>query len=388
MEQQNSINLTPPLPLYQTPATRSPEQSWRVNPLLLGTGSEIDNSGPSTQRLGKNDDDKIKNILSFYGDSTPAEDASLPQIIDPGQEDVLQLRNSQGHPHDQISGQLPFLVQQAYQQQTAQVSQMMRGMMTQFQKITQYMDTVERKLTSVEKMTKEILESRTIDQEALQIQQTEIESIKKMKAQMEIDAQIAKKLQNEFDLEQQKGKSKLPIGNPSKGITATPTPTPTPTPPPLSTPGRVGKIEMMELCPVCLTKVAVSELESHVNMCLDGGNVPQKEEPKKEDSLWKNIFGKQTPTPTPTPTPVAAKDTSSSKSNSASSKPKADSDSNMYPHLPSDGQYVYRQNTTPTYPFPYGQPYGNTPAMVAQPAMFYYPPTPPQPPQYNSEKAQ
>jgi len=180
--------------------------------------------------------------------------------------------------------------------------------------------------------------------EALPISTYELETATKMQQTLDSDAELAKKLQAEFETE-------------TKKKTETP------------------KI-VQEECPVCQKKVNSKEFNDHVNECLDKAS---KDDKAVQSGFFSRFF-KKTETPTPAPekaeVPLAKKPTGTTATQSQTQTQQM-TPPPMYPTFP---PYMMPQATqgkpngtaTPT-PYFFPQPYPFQQGQQQQQPMYYFP---------------
>jgi len=167
------------------------------------------------------------------------------------------------------------------------------------------MERADRRLNNLEQTAQTILKNQREEgrQEDLSIvPRNEIEGLRKMQDQMESDLDMAKRLQREMDEKYQKEKKKEEkkekkekrLQEKKDRDIKTPTSSPSSF---TSTPSG------MQECPICTLRVPFSDLELHVNQCLEsiegnGGsssssssNVGKDSISQEKASFWKRVFG-------------------------------------------------------------------------------------------------
>jgi hypothetical protein len=196
-------------------------------------------------------------------------------------------------------------------QQQQQVVTMIEQMNSQFSKIMTFMESVDRRLTKLERSTQDILTAQSSNTAPI-MDTTELIHATQQMQQLEDDMELARQLQEELNREDPKKRPTYSTPTPSRGQSVfvekkKEEPKKNPTPPSSSS-------SLIE-CPVCAKKVAEKEIDEHVNSCLDSNpekaeksgilkwlskKETPKPEPKKDEKKTPSI---PTPTPTPTPTP-------------------------------------------------------------------------------------
>eukprot|EP01117_Protostelium_nocturnum_P019142 TRINITY_DN820_c0_g1_i1.p1 TRINITY_DN820_c0_g1~~TRINITY_DN820_c0_g1_i1.p1 ORF type:complete len:492 (+),score=218.41 TRINITY_DN820_c0_g1_i1:176-1651(+) len=283
-------------------------------------------------------------------------------------------RNQQ---HQQILQHFNTQATQPISSLTNQNREMMTQMQMYFERITRFMEGVDRRLNNLENVTSEILKAQSRENGNVPIEKSfadkrEFDAVRRAAEQYEKDAELAKKLQQQFEVDsrtpqpppvQQQQQRPLSVSTPMMQ-------TARPTPPPSSAIKSPHSNEMMETCPICSTQVVVSLLQDHVNECLDGGlganAAKNSADPAQQGSLWKRIFGKKdeelnnTPTPKPADPlplpPISPPQTSNSlyPGNASHSPPVVRPPPSLYgqpnyPGYPSFNGYP-QQPATPAYP--------------------------------------
>ncbi|PRP84989.1 hypothetical protein PROFUN_07277 [Planoprotostelium fungivorum] len=238
--------------------------------------------------------------------TTPSYSAPTPVTTAPSSADNAQLQ--------QLTAQTNKL-QTLFAAQSNQNREMLTQMQSYFERITRFMENVDRRLNNIETVTSDILKAQARDvqhNDKAQFERREAESAKRIADQYEKDLELARQMQKQFEQDSQK-----PSPTPVR-----PQPVATPTPQPPSVVRSPHSNEPMEMCPICGTSVVQSLLEAHVNECLDGGKSASSgalsnsaQNNANQKSIWNRMFGKneetptprpaETSTPTPAPPPVA-----------------------------------------------------------------------------------
>lgn len=259
--------------------------------------------------------------------------------------------------------------------QNQQSKELLDKMQSYFEKINFFMERSEKRLISLEQTAQSILKKGSNNDDVSSfIPKGELELLKKMQDQMESDYDIAKRLQSEMDAKynkekkEEKRKEKKEKKSSSSNSSSSKSPT----------------SSSMQECPICTLKVPFSDLELHVNQCLESiekGNGETKDTTTQEKaSFWRRVFG---------PGPKKNTEDKDSKSTSSPSRPalpapptsSTASVSTPSPTLYPPGQdfyqmpFVYRggypqpQMVTPQgyYPYPGQQIYYIPPPGMPQP---------------------
>jgi len=322
---------------YQYPQEQHvPQQTWRNDSQQLANGQ---NRNPHAQDLlTDNPFGEKKPVVSesLMDDFATSSHASQ-RMVKPVQQNNFPPSYSNAQPpsvnppqSQQVNNMQP---QPPKTEPDTQSLALINQMQSYFLKIMQYMDNVDKRITSLEKMTKELQEKAqtapaSTDGSSIYAHKPEIDSVKKAQETLANDLELARKLQLEFNDEVSKSTK--------------PKSTPTPTPSSVSsstkkTSGTTGQ------CPIC-NKV-FPNIETHTEECLAEAERQEKSKPKP-GSLYE--LGKQPPmNAMPTNRTV------------------------MAPPMPPSGQPPY---------YPYPSPYFVDP-QTGQMAYYPYPPTM-QPPSY------
>jgi len=217
-----------------------------------------------------------------------------------------------------------------------QTQMMLDQVSNQFEKILKFMENVDKRISSLENLTSEILTKQVVIMDQQQNTPSLTKVVENVK-QLEEDQKLAKQLQEQFNSE-----SVAPDNNDIL-------------------------TETVE-CPKCSKELKLTEMDEHIDKCMT-------EDEKKNKSGWFSFFKKkettppakekETPKPTtrlPTPTPTA---TQKKKTPAV--------------YGPGSNKPATTTSTTPQMPMPYAQPMFN-PYNVGG-SGFYYPTTMPPAPQ-------
>lgn len=125
----------------------------------------------------------------------------------------------------------------------------------------------------------------------------EADAVRKIE-QFEEDQKLAKRLQEELELESKRTSS--------KSVSSTTTKKPV-----------AKKDDESAICPICATQISLAEIESHADKCLESSSTTKKDSngqptPQEKAGFFAKLFGSKdaaAATPTPAPTPVATKPT-------------------------------------------------------------------------------
>lgn len=205
-----------------------------------------------------------------YADNpTPNNQPQIPKI-------PLSPSSSQGAPQAPISPNS----QASLLEQNTHILGLMNQMQGYFTKIMTYMDTVDKRISSLETMTKNLVNTKTTESGPM-LDPKELESAKKMQEQLEADIDYARKLQAQFNDEITSKKTEDKKSHDSKLS---------------SRPSKSDQNAKMS-CPVC--NKMVSDIDSHLDKCLEESKkLESQKEAEKQVQPPGTIYelGKQPPT--------------------------------------------------------------------------------------------
>jgi len=256
-------------------------------------------------------------------------------------------------------------IQQLQLNSSHQTKEVLNQMQGYFEKITSYMERVDKRLNTLENTAQTILKNQKGNGDDIShfVPKGDLEVLKKMQEQMESDMEVAKRLQAELDgkfmkekkeekKEKKEKKERSKSSDSSRSSSSSMSPS------------------SMQECPICTLKVPFAELEFHVNQCLEGIEKPSGDgktdtATQEKASFWRRVFGPgpkkedatKTTASTPTPTPTRL----------ALPAPPSTGAPNMYP----GGQDFYQMPQMPQMPFVYRGGYPQP--QMAPPQMYPYP---------------
>jgi len=334
----SQILSTPSTALSSSPSSSS-TQSFRPTTSSLVTLNESVSSPSNDSYSGKNQIPLVSSNVQFQQPPPYQQnfyypnvrDASYPSVNDLGTEKPISMHSAEtsieipvsyGVSHISYSPQkLTSQQQQQTQQdflqlqlekqleiqkkQSEQSKDILEQVQTCFDRIKQFMENVDRRLSNLESVTQKILKNqteviRTDENSMLHLHPKELDAARRMQEQLDLDAETARKLQMEFNKQissadttrsmissstkKEKEKEKK-IATPAKSLET-------------NTSENTRKSNQTnEKCPICFLEVPSITLEEHVNACLDRSGESPKEKPEKsgvsgQSSNWLRIFGR------------------------------------------------------------------------------------------------
>ena len=267
----------------------------------------------------------------------PSSTTQSPQVL-LSQIEKLQQQNQQQQQMFQqhLSQQIQMQKQLSAIQQTESVTkEFIDKMQANFTKIMGFMESVDQRLSNLEKVTQSILHNQNSGPVAPKTTTTttvstmphpppaisfpsyavpmpsysnsgsvypsiqtadEADAVRKIE-QFEEDQKLAKRLQEELELEAKRS-STSSSSKSSSSTTSTKKPTP-------------KKEDESAICPICSTQISLAEIETHADKCLEATSAT-KPTPQEKAGFFAKLFGSKdaaAATPTPAPTPVATKPT-------------------------------------------------------------------------------
>jgi len=314
--QPQVINANPQQPqlrarvVQNVPANNPSVQSFNNQRIQANPSQVVQNTQP-TQHTSNSSHlqtpqmiQQTPSVSSVHQQTPPVQQSS--QVYQP-QVQVPQFTQSTSVPQSE-SGYLQLVQQQNIQfqlqnqqiqslqnTQNQQTKELLDKMQGYFEKISNFMERSEKRLNNIEQTSLAILK-KSNNEEFTSFSRNEIDSVKKLQDQMESDFDIAKRLQAEIDSKynkekkEERKKEKKEKRKESKSSSS-------------------SSSSSMQECPICTLKVPFSDLELHVNQCLEniektGGD--SKENTQEKVSFWKRVFG---------PGPKKTTDEKDSKSN-------------------------------------------------------------------------